>query len=188
MAKTMPQDELRRELAAAADALIARTATLEPELSGERLAWRPPDGGWSIGEVLEHLVISSRLYLERMRPLIGSADRATGSAEWRPTLVGRWLVRSMTSPRRFPAPKLFRPAPAPRDRVLAAHVEDLREVRAMLDRAAEIRWRALRLSSPVSRIMRLNLGDCFALLVRHAERHGRQIDRLRGAQGWGAAA
>jgi hypothetical protein len=186
VANAVPQDQLRGELAAAADGLLARAAVLQAELTTERLAWRPPGGGWSIGQVLEHLVVSGRLYLERMRPLIDTANRTAGPTMWRPTLVGGLLVRSMASPRRFPAPTVFAPGPVPRDGVLAAYVEDLREVRAMLDRAAGISWREIRLSSPVSRLMRVNLGDCFALLVRHAERHGRQTDRLRRAQGTGA--
>lgn len=181
MARAVAQDALRRDLIEATEALLDRAMALEP-LAGERMFRRPPDGGWSIGEVLEHLVISARLYFERMRPLIATAQPASATAAWRPTLMGRWLARSMTSTRRLPAPKGFRPGAAPRPAVLGAYLDDLWEVRGLLDRCAEVSWSAIRLSSPVSRLIRLNLGDCFILLVRHAERHGRQIDRLLGVQ------
>jgi hypothetical protein len=47
-------------------------------------------------------------------------------------------------------------------------------------RAATLDWRRTRTTSPISPLIRLNLGDCFTILVVHAQRHLGQIDRLRG--------
>ena len=52
---------------------------------------------------------------------------------------------------------------------------------ARLRAAAGLDWRAVRLSSPVSRFIRLNLGDAFVILVVHAQRHLGQITRIRDA-------
>ena len=49
----------------------------------------------------------------------------------------------------------------------------------LLDDATGFDWRRLRMSSPVVSLpIRFNLGDVFSILVVHAERHARQMERV----------
>ena len=50
------------------------------------------------------------------------------------------------------------------------------ELERLIERSLDREWRRVRLSSPVSRFIRMNVGDAFTVIVRHAERHFRQID------------
>lgn len=172
---------------AAADARIARAAG---GLGARQLQWRPPGGGWGIGDVLEHLVASNEDYLARLRPLVADGARGTGAAVravqpgggadgWRPSLMGGFLARSLRAPRRLPAPKRWRPASAARADALERFLAGEREVARLLRASLDLDWRRTRLASPVSRLVRLNLGDAFEVIAAHSSRHAGQLERVR---------
>ena len=49
----------------------------------------------------------------------------------------------------------------------------------LIERSMSFDWMRVRMGSPVSPLIRMNAGDAFTILVTHAERHFRQIDRIR---------
>ena len=170
---------------AAADARIARAAG---GLSPQQLQWRPPEGGWGVGDVLEHLVASSDDYLARLRLLVrerGRGSRAaagapgSGAHDWRPSLMGGFLARSLRAPRKLPAPKVWRPARQPGADALERFLARERELADLLGASLALDWRRTRLSSPVSRLIRLNLGDAFEIAAAHVTRHAGQVERVR---------
>jgi DinB superfamily len=180
-------DLLRAELVATDARLQAAAGTL-----GDRgLNWPPQNGGWSIGRVLEHLVVAADSYLTPMRRLVSDASQRpgpSGDPTWRPSLMGGFLAKSLRSARKSPAPRAYLPALVPRPNVLAELRARLRDTALLLERARPLEWERIRLSSPVSRLIRLNLGDCFAINVAHAHRHAGQIERIRSDPGFPSVA
>jgi hypothetical protein len=144
---------------------------------------RPPEGGWSIAQVFEHLCLADDSYLNAMESVIQSARPAPAEpgAGWRPSFIGGLMVRSFRSPRKMlvKAPRIYRPGPVPRPNVIDAYLERNRRTLDLLEGAAGLRWQKLRLVSPVTPLVRMNLGDGFEIIVTHAERHFRQIERIR---------
>lgn len=172
------QQQQATSLLTAMQALDERAAELE-HVDRAALDWQPPEGGWSAGQVLEHLCVANDSYLAELRTLLSRSEPAAhngGDPMWRPSFAGRLLARSMESPRKLPAPKIWRPAPAPRPNVIAEFLARQREIHALIRRSMGTEWRRVRMASPVSSFIRMNIGDAFTVLVRHAERHFRQID------------
>jgi hypothetical protein len=184
----MLQRELHQALRARIIASHAHIAELTRPLDQDRLFRRPPKGGWSVGEVLEHLCISSEAYgplildaLRRARP-----DAAAPLREWRATYFGRFLVRSLAAPRKLPSPKKIRPGPSPRGGIVEHFLAQQLGLASRIDDAAGYDWNALTLRSPlVPKLMRplatMNLGDTFSVEVVHVERHTKQMERVLAA-------
>lgn len=177
--------ELRRRIVATAE----RAEGVAAELDEAAMAWSPPGGGWSVGQVLEHLVTTDREYLGKMRPAIAGARRRGGggtSRPWKPTWVGGMIARA-TDPaatKRVPTPRRFRPAGPPRPDVAARFRASREELAALLDEVGGLDLRRVRVVSPVSALVRMNLGDAFLILTLHGERHLQQIARVTGAPGF----
>lgn len=149
-------------------------------LGSTQLAWGPPGGGWSIAEVLEHLCISLDSYLVTLLEKRGrDHPPASDTTEWRPSLLGGLLANSLRSARKLPAPRIYRPGLEPRMNVAHEFLTRQREVTRLIEASDGINWRKVRSVSPVSRFIRINLGDCFQILVAHAERHLGQVARVR---------
>jgi hypothetical protein len=174
-------------MAGSVDAATARVEAMRGTLSDARLRWVPPEGGWSISHVFEHLCMAHADYLEMMARVIerARAEHAARDApiapgpgsDWRPSLFGWLLVKSFESKRKMTAPRMWA-NPEPRANVVGEFLEQQRRLRELLDAATKLHWKRVGTSSPVSKFIRLNIGDCFVILATHAERHLRQIDRI----------
>ncbi len=176
---SFPYQALRDQI----DSSIEQARAMEARLSAEQVAWEPPEGGWSVGQCFEHLVVSAALYQARMRTALARARAASDPpslSRYRPTLVGRMLVRAMSpaSRRRLKTPRVFAPPPTAREGVIEAFVARHEELRRQLDDAVGVNINRYKVTSPAIRLFRLNLGDAFRLLVVHAQRHLNQAARV----------
>lgn len=159
-------------------ASISAIAKLKDELSYLQLGWRPPDGGWSIAQVFEHLILADESYLAEMEKLVETGKRS--ATPWQPTLAGGMLTRYVSpgNARKTRAPRIYRP-PEPRAHVVDEYLKVRERLLRLLERADGIDLRRNRMSSPVSKIIRINLGDAIMILVVHTQRHLQQVARIR---------
>jgi hypothetical protein len=167
----------------------AARATALRSLSDEQLRWRPPGGGWSVGQVLEHLVLTHEPYLARLRTALedGVARAAAGRVRpWKPTLLGGWVTRSMAAPRKVKARPKFDPGPDVDPGAADRFLEIVHTIDHLVQSADGIDLR-VRFTSPVMPIVRPNLGDAFQLLAVHGNRHLDQIDRVMAEPGFPSA-
>ena len=70
------------------------------DLDGGAINWTPPSGGWSVAQCLTHLTLMNDFYL---RGWLQAAEAARAEDRGpfrglRPTMLGRWFVRSMEPP------------------------------------------------------------------------------------------
>ena len=183
----MNQEDLRSRLFIELDCVTLDAKKVAGDLTPSQLTWQPPGGGWGIAQVLEHLVVAHDSYVNVMRPLIYARNAAHadgGTAAWEPSLMGWMLVAGMRSPRRMPSPAIWKVDGAPRDGILDAFKNRQNIVTTFLRAASALDWTRVRFSSPAGRWIRLNLGDGFMILTVHAQRHVKQMERVRDMAGF----
>jgi hypothetical protein len=164
--------------AAEIDRINRRAASLVIRARPEQLEWRPPAGGWSMAEVLEHLTVTNERYLSAMRE--ATPVPVTKAKAWRPTIAGALLNFALQRPKlRMKTPRVFSPGPQPRERVFHEFLRTQLDLRRAAERAISADLRRTRVASPAATMLRLNLGDCFEILVSHAHRHLGQVERIR---------
>jgi len=174
------QDALLAPLVAELNAVDGDVRAMQTTLGATELGRAAPHGGWTVGQIFEHLIVSNTLYFEAMEQAIAGGRAAGASATWRPSFLGRWLVNSLSprSTRRVPAPRIFQPGPEPRANVVEALLQSHDRYRALVRTAAGIDLARTRVTSPVSPLIRVNLGDAFRITVVHEQRHLQQIRRI----------
>ena len=166
-----------------AEGIEPRALAVTRGLTPAQLATTPPQGGWSIAQVFEHLCRGNEAYLVPMAAAVAAARRRGGAPRpHRPSFFGGLLLKAIaeSNPRRLPTTPRMTPL-AVREDVVEAFLGTLARIDALAREAdgADLRtgmW------SPLGPI-RLNLGDAFAILVAHAERHLGQAERTRRALG-----
>ena len=173
------QAERLSRWAAEIDRVNRRTAALVRAVRSEQLQWRPPAGGWSMAEVLEHLTVTNEQYLAAMAAA-KTVPARPNSTVWRPSVMGALLNFAMRKPKlRMKSPRVFAPGPQPREHVFHEFLRTQLELRRALERALSSDLRRTRVASPAAGMVRFNLGDCFEILVSHADRHLGQVERIR---------
>lgn len=191
----------RRELRAAGEEAEGLVSGLTPE----QLAWRPGEDRWSVAECLDHLVRTGDVYLESLDEVIGRARREgrLAGGSYRPSLVGRWLVRVLEPPpgMKVPAPMRIQPRPgggadvtgpaAPSgegtrsgaEGALASYLSLRPRFEERLEAADGLDLGGIRMSSPFFRFLRFDLGSAFRIVAAHERRHLWQARRVTEAEG-----
>jgi len=157
-------------------------------LSQWQLDWQPGPRSWSVGQCLEHLVIAHERYVPTVPRVLAEAKAAGHPATdqpWGTTFFGRFILKSVTpGSRSVPTGKAFMPASRARPQVLDAFVGTLDDLERWLCDADGLDLTKIKISSPMLRLIRYNLGEGFAIVVAHAERHLQQADRVKQRAGF----
>ena len=180
----MIQRDLHAQLRTEAIELRERLASVLRPLNAAQLNEHPEPIGWSIAEVVEHLLVSDEKssapamnVLRKARPDAGAPAR-----EWKSSFLGGMIAGSLERPRKLKAPRVFQPSPTARGGFVEALLTREAEFVEAMDKAGSLDWRALRVRSgalpPFAPTM--NLGDAFRIHVVHVRRHTAQIERLVG--------
>jgi hypothetical protein len=150
-------------------------------LSEETFNLRPEDHRWSIAECIDHLIAIGRLMLPRMNTAVsnGRAKGRWAEPPFRYGPLGNWFVRAIGDgqlpPRRkFSTPRLYRP-PAGPDREMGVAVQEFAELQdefvELVRKADGLDLARIKIASPVTRLLRLSLGQWLEGLSGHQRRH-----------------
>jgi DinB superfamily len=159
------------------------------EMSHDQLVWRPSPSRWSVAEWFEHLVVLGEDFRARVRePLLAAwHDPSFEDAPYRRTVAGRiavlearfWASRSRGRGQVIP--------PATTATAPTRFLEQQSDLLELFDEAREVDLGGIRLGSPVGRLIGLNLGDLFELLVVHQQHALAQAERVVETPGFPGA-
>lgn len=165
---------------------LRRTASrITDGLTPEQLEWKSAPNAWSIAECLSHLNVTADQYYPAIdRSMRDARERGlVGEGPFRYGFLVNQFIRMMEPParRRMKAPQVFRP----RARGLAAEVPNFfvhqDAIEKRIREANGLDLARAKLTSPVSRLLRMSLGQCFRLLAAHERRHLWQAGNVRRA-------
>lgn len=149
-------------------------------LDDEATTWRPAPERWSVGDCINHLIVTGELYLPLIERAITQGQRDP-RARLRPGAVerplGRFaqaLVRSQEPPvrRRLRSPRAMATLPPRSADVLRADWVALHEtLEAWVRDSAALDLSRLTLRSPVMPLLRMRLDTALRFLLAHERRH-----------------
>jgi hypothetical protein len=157
------------------------------DLTDEQFNWNAEPGRWSMAQCLDHLCVTGAQILPRMDQGIerARARQWFSSGPFRYGRLGNWFVRANSATerpprRRFKAPQLYAPsAEPPLSEVVPVFLQLQEELISRLHDANGLDLARVKVSSPVSRLVRLSLGQWFTLVAGHQERHLWQAEQVR---------
>jgi hypothetical protein len=174
--------------------VVAAVEALLGDLQDAQTNWQPRGGrAWSLGQIVEHVALATRLYLDEMEPAVRAAvqdGRHPRREPLRLPAVGRWFVRQLEpgSRRRIPAPgKIQPPSAVDRRQALRGFVAAHERAAVLLAEAAAVDVNRIRFRNPFVPLVRFTLGTGFAVLSAHSRRHLAQMRNLRQAADFPAA-
>lgn len=183
-------DDLSRQFRETQD----RAVHLVEPLSHAQFNWRPGTQAWSVAECLDHLSVTARAVVAKMRPAIADG-RLRGLTATGPFTYGwfsRWFEAEMEPPprRRTKTPTVFEISATSdhqKDIVLATFRATGDEWLAVLDLARGLDLRRVKTTSPVTSLLRFPLGAYFRVSTAHERRHLWQAEQVVTAPGFPAA-
>jgi hypothetical protein len=155
---------------------LARLHALRDRVPAERWAERPQADGWSLGECVAHLNLTSAAFLPLMRTALDEARRSghKAPARYRRDLVGWMLWKSMGPPvkRKFTTTAPFVPRSGRGTADLVGEFERLQAEQVALARSGDgLPLHRVKIASPFNTRLRYSLFSALSILPRHQHRH-----------------
>ena len=149
--------------------------------------WRPGENAWSVAECLDHLVVMGAAMLPKIDEGIALARERGWRSDgpFRHGAIGNWFVRAVgpsesARKRKFKAPRLYTPTSNHSiSRLLTAFTESQDRYIERVHAANGYDLARVKIASPVTRLIRFSLGQWFALLAGHQQRHFLQAQEVR---------
>ena len=158
-------------------------------LSASQLNWKPNEKQWSVGQCLNHLIVSNRTYYPQLKAL-GNDTKKTSFWErlpFLPKLWGNMLLGSITPEpqRKMTSPKVFRPAQSQADpdivRQFKLHNQELIKY---IRNTRSLNHQHTIITSPAAGFIVYSLHDAVNILANHEERHLYQARRVMEMDGF----
>ncbi len=154
-------------------------------LNLEQLNWKPTPESWSIGQCLDHLVVSDSLYFPAMKKIAEGSYHMRAWEKWSPFtgLFGRMMVSQVKEVpiRKLKAPKILTPSTSNIDLgILERFHQHLDILSECIAATAPVNIDKTHITSPVSKFITYSLRNAITLLVQHEHRHINQAIRVKG--------
>lgn len=168
------------------EALRLDARELVAGLTRAQFNWRPGPRRWSIGQCIEHIALTGRLYPEPIRRMIAEsrARKLKGERGYREGLISRWIISGMEPPPqlRVRTPGRVEPGRELDPAAVMANFEAIHDEFGELMVAADgTSLLHARMASPFLPVLRLTLRQTFAINLAHARRHVWQGWQVRRA-------
>ena len=150
-----------------------------------QINWRPFEDKWSIGECIEHLVITQKLYnskIKELPPVFKNTGK--GSFKFKRTFGGRMILKyvdpdSTTRTKTF---KIFKPTSKQINiNIIRSFCEEVETMISFAENLHGVDLTKLKISSPVSKLLKMNVGDALLINLYHNNRHLNQAEKILNA-------
>jgi hypothetical protein len=176
------------------EAIRADASSLLGDLTDAEFNWQPGSNQWSVGQCIDHLVVTGNSSLSWIRVAVDDA-RSRGlvsQGPFRYGMVEKWFVRQMEPPvkLKFKAPRAYKPtlahdyAQSDWAQTVAAFYKLQDDFLRGAADADGLDLARIKVNNAVTRWFRLSLGQELAFNAAHERRHLWQARRVKQAPGF----
>lgn len=146
------------------------------------LTWKANKSSWCVLECIEHLNLYGKFYLPQIEQRIKTST-TKADVVFHKGLLGNYFAQSMLPKGKLNKMKTFKdknPLNAPLDKnVIDTFINQQIKLLELLNQARKVNLNKVKITTSISKIIRLKLGDTFQFYINHIIRHFNQIDRIQ---------
>lgn len=161
---------------------IIKQAEQLKNLDVPTLRWKASPESWSILECMEHLNLYGNFYVPQIECKV-SQSNTRPETEFSSGWLGSYFAKSMLPKERLNKMKTFQdknPLHANLDKdVIDRFIVQQRKLLELLIASRRVSLNKVKISTSISTLLKMNLGDTFQFYINHIIRHFAQIERIR---------
>ncbi|HTH56214.1 MAG TPA: DinB family protein [Cyclobacteriaceae bacterium] len=155
-------------------------------ISPQQLNWKPDPKSWSVGQCLDHIIISDSLYFPTLKRITEGSYVHSFWEKWSPfsTFFGKAFVNALSEePKtKMKTTKVFLPSTSDIDAAIIDRFYQHHDTfMSLISRCAQINLEGVVLTSPGFRFITYHLEDVLTFLIQHEHRHINQAIRVKEA-------
>lgn len=145
------------------------------------LRWRVDNSTWCVLECLEHLNLYGDFYLPQIESKINNA-KAIADHEFSSGLLGNYFAKAMLHKGKINKMKTFKNKNPIHSNlnleVVDRFINQQKKLLTLITQSKKISLNKVKISTTISILITLKLGDAFQFLINHNIRHFNQINRI----------
>ena len=153
-------------------------------LRADQLNWKPGADKWSVGQCIDHLIVSNAEYFPIFDRVL--QGKKTTNTVWEslpglPRMWGQMLIKSVSpdGARKQKAPKILAPTSSAVDPgIIIRFIDQQDRVVNYLNTITAVDAGKIIITSPVARVITYSLLDACRVIVAHEQRHLLQARRV----------
>ena len=160
-------------------------------LSKEQLNWKPGPDIWSVGQCLDHLVVTNKQEIPAIKAGLAGEHNKT---VWErlpllSSVMGKFIVKSVdpSNKRKNNAPKTFQPSQSDIGTdIVKEYLKTSGEIQELIKQSERVPARRMIITSPVAKVATYSIHDALKIVVLHDQRHFNQAIRVMETEGFPA--
>lgn len=158
-------------------------------LSSDQLNWKPSPKEWSVGQCIDHLIVTGKQYW----PIFNDVIQLEKTHTWWEKhsflsgFFGRSLIKSLqpTNKRKIKTSPVFEPSSSKiPDSIVQDFSESHDKLLFLMEQTDGLNTDKIIITSPISKVVTYSLQDAMTILIVHAERHIEQAKRVMERDGF----
>lgn len=152
-------------------------------LSERQLNWKPNAESWSVGQCLNHLIVTNELEFPAIEAALKNGYRNPfwGRIGFLPGYFGKMVLTAVQpeNPKKWKAPKIFRPTQsAVSADIVNEFVANQQKTISLMQASENLDLTKTIIVSPISSFVTYSLFDTYKILITHERRHFRQAQNV----------
>lgn len=138
-----------------------------------------PRGGWSAAECFDHLIVTNKTYIPVFEGITRNYTRE-GEKAFKNSFIGKFLLKAIhpDAPRKVKTSQVFYPLRSNAGtEIIDEYLNQHDQIKRYMESFREFDLRKIKIKSPMSSIVKYNLGDACKIIIYHDMRHLKQADR-----------
>jgi len=158
-------------------------------LGEEQLNWKPAPKKWSVGECIEHLIVTNKQYYPALDKIIKGEHKNSFWQSVSPLsrLWGSMLIKAVSpdNAKKMKTAKVFEPATSSISKsIIDEFVKCNDELISYLKKLGSVDLKKTKIYSPVNSFITYSLWDAIRIITFHEVRHINQAKRVRETEGF----
>lgn len=163
------------------------SSTIQAEfgtLNLSQLNWKANPNAWSIGQCIDHIIVSNEQYFPAFEEVVTGKYKMTFWEKNNPltSYTGKQMIKTLgpVVVKKFQSPKLFLPSQSSiKQSIIDNFIEHQNKLIKYFNSMSENKFEKTIITSPVAGLLTLKLSDVMAIITVHEERHLAQMKRVK---------
>ena len=163
------------------------SSTIQAEfgtLNLSQLNWKTNPNAWSIGQCIDHIIVSNEQYFPAFEKVITGKYKMTFWEKNNPltSYTGNQMIKTLgpVVVKKFQSPKLFLPSQSSiKQSIIDSFIEHQNKLIKYFTLLSDSKFEKTVITSPVAALLTLKLKDAMTILTVHEERHLDQMKRIK---------
>jgi len=157
-------------------------------LSEKQINWKPAFDIWGVGECIHHLIVCHKTYHPKIIDAFGlSTPGERDEYPYKHSFIGKWIIKGVDPVvnRKHKTFKVFKPDTSDfTKKIFNDFIEVLKQTGELVSKMKKMDLKKIKINSPVSNFLQINLGDPLIILAHHDARHLYQAKRVTLTEGF----